>query len=190
MPNRTPGPSPAGWYEDPYEHGVLRYHDGTRWTEQTRAFDGGGSAGTAEVPPTEPLPGSAPTPRPAWLRLLLAAGGLALVWAAVNVLGHTGRTGLILSAGLLLAIVPGTATRVSYRSVDVVFMLIPFYNLYFQCRIAWRLAYLPYRDWEPRFSEADDWVPVRHPRHADTPLYLTRQQLARFGSPAVMDNHT
>jgi hypothetical protein len=128
----------------------------------------------------EPLPGSAPTPRPAWLRLLLAAGGLALVWAAVNVVGHTGRIGLIVSVGLLLAIVPGTATRVSYRSVDVVFMLIPLYNLYFQCRIAWRLAYLPYRDWEPRFSEAEDWVQVRHPRHADTPLYLTRQQLARF----------
>lgn len=187
MPNRTPGPSPAGWYEDPYEYGVLRYHDGTQWTEQTRASDGGGSADLVEVPLTE-LPGSAPAPRPAWLRLLLAAGGLALVWAATNAIAHTGRTGLILAVGLLLAIVPGTATRVSYRSVDVVFMLIPFYNLYVQCRIAWRLAYLPYRDWEPRADEVESFVPVRHPRHADAPLYLSRQRLERFRPPAITDN--
>jgi hypothetical protein len=189
MPNRIPEPSPAGWYEDPYEHGILRYHDGTQWTEQTQVADGGGTAEPVEVPPTE-LPGSAPAPRPTWQRLLLAAGGLALVWVAVNLLALTGRTGFFLAAGLQLAIVPGTASRVSYRPVDVLFMFIPVYNLFFQCRIAWRLAYLPYRDWEPRADEVDSWVAVRHPHCTDTPLYLDRQQLPRFQPTATTDNQT
>jgi hypothetical protein len=176
MPNRTPEPSPAGWYEDPYEHGVLRYHDGTQWTDQTQVADEGGTPEPVDLVPTE-LSGSTLAPRPTWLRLLLAAGGLAVIWTAVNLLAHTGRIGLFLAAGLQLAIVPGTASRVSYRPVDVLFMFIPFYNLYFQCRIAWRLAYLPYRDWEPRADEVDSWVPVRHPRRAGKPLYLDRQQL-------------
>jgi hypothetical protein len=90
MPNRTPGPTPAGWSEDPYEQGMPRLHDGTQWTEQRRAGRRPHLAEFAE-PPT---------------------GGR-----------------------------------------DAAFALVPFYNLFPQCRIAWPLAYLPYRDWEPRADE-------------------------------------
>ncbi|GIH16755.1 DUF2510 domain-containing protein [Rugosimonospora africana] len=33
MPQRSMQPSPAGWYDDPYEAGKLRYFDGARWTD-------------------------------------------------------------------------------------------------------------------------------------------------------------
>ena len=37
--------------------------------------------------------------------------------------------------------------KVSYRSIDALFVTIPIYNVYFMFKIAHRLAYLPNRDW-------------------------------------------
>jgi hypothetical protein len=31
------GPPPAGWYDDPYEPGLQRYHSGSGWTDQIRS---------------------------------------------------------------------------------------------------------------------------------------------------------
>lgn len=41
-------------------------------------------------------------------------------------------------------------TRVGYRWWDFAFALIPFYGIFFICRIAWRVANLPHRDWPER----------------------------------------
>ncbi|GAA1748327.1 hypothetical protein [Luedemannella helvata] len=56
-----------------------------------------------------------------------------------------------------------TAPLVSYRRRDALCGLIPFYSLWFGARIAWRLAYLPYRDWLPRPDEHPHWRLVEHP---------------------------
>ncbi len=53
------------------------------------------------------------------------------------------------------------ARRVSYRWFDTFFQLIPFYGVFWQFRIAWRLAYLPHRDWQVRPGEQlSPWAPV------------------------------
>jgi hypothetical protein len=52
----------------------------------------------------------------------------------------------------------GLAIRVlapwaSYRPRDGWFGLIPLYGWYLTCILCWRVALLPYRDWEPRDDE-------------------------------------
>ena len=42
------------------------------------------------------------------------------------------------------------APKVGYRWFDCFFLLIPLYNIFFIFRIAYRLAYLPNRDWTER----------------------------------------
>jgi hypothetical protein len=46
------------------------------------------------------------------------------------------------------------APRVSYRRRDAWLALVPLYGWYLICALAWRVALLPYRDWEPRADEA------------------------------------
>lgn len=66
--------------------------------------------------------------------------------------------------------VPVTATawlapRVSYRRRDALLWLVgP--GLYIFAVIAWRLAFLPYRDWTPRPDEASRIRWLRDPQHA------------------------
>jgi hypothetical protein len=55
----------------------------------------------------------------------------------------------VVLSGLLWFVTP----LVSYRRRDALCGLIPFYNIWFVARIAWRLAYLPHRDWDPRPDE-------------------------------------
>lgn len=40
------------------------------------------------------------------------------------------------------------ATKVGYRKRDALLGLIPFYGLFWICRIAYRVAYLPNNDWD------------------------------------------
>ncbi len=54
---------------------------------------------------------------------------------------------LLLFFLILIAI---SAPRVGYRWFDCFFATIPFYNIFFIFRIAYRLAYLPNRDWTER----------------------------------------
>ena len=42
------------------------------------------------------------------------------------------------------------ATKVGYRWFDCFFAMIPFYGIFFIFRIAYRIAYLPNRDWAER----------------------------------------
>jgi hypothetical protein len=51
--------------------------------------------------------------------------------------------------------------KVSYRSVDVLLLLfVPIWPFVVAWRVGWRLAFLPYRDWQPRPDETDRVVPV------------------------------
>jgi hypothetical protein len=45
------------------------------------------------------------------------------------------------------------APRASYRARDARLGLIPLYNWYLVCVLGWRVALLPFRDWEPREDE-------------------------------------
>jgi hypothetical protein len=45
------------------------------------------------------------------------------------------------------------APRGSYRPRDAWLGLIPIYGWYLVCVLCWRVALLPYRDWEPRDDE-------------------------------------
>jgi hypothetical protein len=44
--------------------------------------------------------------------------------------------------------------KVGYRWWDAFFLLIPFYGIFFLCRIAWRAANLPHVDWRSRGAPA------------------------------------
>ncbi|GAB2625089.1 hypothetical protein Aab01nite_19070 [Paractinoplanes abujensis] len=45
------------------------------------------------------------------------------------------------------------APHASYRPRDAWLGLIPLYNWYLVCVLGWRVALLPFRDWEPRDDE-------------------------------------
>lgn len=57
---------------------------------------------------------------------------------------------IVLSFLVLYAVL---ARKVSYRWFDTFFQLIPIYGISWPFRIAWRVAYLPHRDWSPRPDE-------------------------------------
>lgn len=110
---------------------------------------------------------TAPGPRSHGLRLLLAALIDAAVLLASFVVfwlvdAQTGRESLARAAALLplLAFTAWLAPRVSYRRRDALLVLVAGYVVFV---IAWRLAYLPYRDWRPRPDE------VTHARWSATP---------------------
>ncbi|MFI2652812.1 hypothetical protein [Micromonospora fulviviridis] len=71
-----------------------------------------------------------------------------------------------------VAVTAWLAPRASYRRRDALLWLIgP--GLYIFAVIAWRLAFLPYRDWTPRPDEATRVRWLRDPQHAGM-WYLPR----------------
>jgi hypothetical protein len=66
--------------------------------------------------------------------------------------------------------------KVSYRWFDCPMLAIPIVGqLLWAPRILWRIAYLPYRDWQPRPDEAHSWVRVSGPTRAgQLPVYVVR----------------
>lgn len=120
------------------------------------------SQGGWNEPPPHP-----PKTQPSWARL--AAAILALVvtsatmvgpppdssWGRVEIgggvtvdLGH----GLAFAVTALLCAV--LLPHVSYRRRDWLFIaFVPIWNIVVACRLGWRLALLPYRDWPPRPDE-------------------------------------
>lgn len=60
----------------------------------------------------------------------------------------------LITGGWAAAAVAVIAPRVSYRRRDAWLALVPLYGWYLICALAWRVALLPYRDWEPRADEA------------------------------------
>lgn len=100
------------------------------------------------------------SPRGPVRRSLIAA----LLFAAAVVPGWTlgGLTQLWTGSALLDWLVTGAWTALavrllaplaSYRPRDAWLGLVPLYNWYLVCVLGWRVALLPYRDWEPREDE-------------------------------------
>ncbi len=62
------------------------------------------------------------------------------------------------------------ATRISLRWTHALWLLVPIANFYASWKIAWRVAYLPWRDWELLHGEVArerDLVPPPAKRHED-----------------------
>jgi len=63
----------------------------------------------------------------------------------------------------ILALYAFLATRVSERWYYALWLCLPIANIYVSWKISWRVAYLPWRDWELREGEA------RRPHDLDPP---------------------
>jgi hypothetical protein len=59
----------------------------------------------------------------------------------------------LVTCGWSAAAVYVLGPRGSYRHRDALLGLIPLYGWYVICLLCWRVALLPYRDWEPRSDE-------------------------------------
>ena len=59
----------------------------------------------------------------------------------------------LITCGWSAAAVYVLAPRASYRHRDAVLALVPLVGWYLSCVLSWRVALLPYRDWEPRADE-------------------------------------
>lgn len=105
---------------------------------------------------------SALTPRGLLARSVIAAA----VFAAAVVPGWllAGRVeewtggflwGYLASTAYGTAAIAVLAPRCSYRRRDALFGLVPLVGYYVTCVLAWRVALLPFRDWEPRADELD-----------------------------------
>jgi len=115
----------------------------------------GGSPDRRQSPTLLAVPRSPRRPRAIAVRVLIAGLIDLFAFSAANfvadLVGHaTGRTGLFLPVSyvLLAPFVAWLAPKVSYRRRDALFA--PWAFLI----VAWRVAYLPYRDWAPRDDEA------------------------------------
>jgi hypothetical protein len=64
-------------------------------------------------------------------------------------------TGLITWLWVICLLVAYTfaARKVSYRWFDTFFLLVPIYSIFWMIKIAYRLAFLPNKDWAPRPDE-------------------------------------
>jgi len=122
------------------------------------------------------LPALAPPPRAVAVRWVLTVLIVAVVaaapWAAAEVSRRLGAETWPSPALVLFVLSALMARRVSYRWFDAFLVLIPIVGLVLLCRFAWRLAFLPYRDWPPRPEEAAGWRKVAHPRRPGAGLYL------------------
>jgi hypothetical protein len=136
------------------------------------------------------LPSVAPRPRPVVLRLVYTVLILAVLVGLPWLVGKAGpRFGARVPAWWpsppLILVVLGAlvASRVSYRWRDGLLLLIPIVGLFYLGRFAWRLSFLPYRDWPPRRQEAPYWRKVSHPARPGAGLYLVDRPVRRQRRP-------
>jgi hypothetical protein len=106
------------------------------------------------------------------VRVLLAALLHAVVLAGTFLLREVIATMVagdpVRDATLTLALIGLTAwlaPKVSYRRRDALWWLTGLGGLWLFFIVAWRLAYLPYRDWPPRDDELPQAVYRREPPH-------------------------
>jgi hypothetical protein len=70
-----------------------------------------------------------------------------VVFSGADSSGDSGSGVALLAMGLYWGFL---ATKVGYRWFDFLFMIIPFYGIFWAFRIANRIAFLPNRDWPER----------------------------------------
>ncbi|MEV6847254.1 hypothetical protein [Actinoplanes sp. NPDC051411] len=92
----------------------------------------------------------------ALLAVLLFAVAVVPAWTLGDLAGD--RTGWGLLDWLVTCAGNAVAVRLlaplgSYRPRDAWLGLVPIYGWYVTCVLCWRVALLPYRDWEPRDDE-------------------------------------
>lgn len=125
------------------------------------------------------LPALAPQPRSAPVRwvftVLIMVALFGLPWAASEAarrISHENSASWPPPTLVLFVVGALIARRVSYRWFDAFLLMIPLFGLIYLWRFAWRLSFLPYRDWPPRPDEASRWVKVAHPSRPGAGLYL------------------
>jgi hypothetical protein len=101
-----------------------------------------------------------PTPRGLTSRSVVAVGIFAVAlgpgWTLGDQMERWTGNGLLdwlVTCGWAGAAVCLLAPYASYRRRDACLGLLPLYGWYLLCLLAWRVALLPYRDWEPRGDE-------------------------------------
>ena len=99
-------------------------------------------------------------PRGLVSRSLVAAGVFAVVvvpgWTLGDLAERWTGNGLVdwlVTCGWTAVAVYVLAPRSSYRRRDAVLGLVPLLGWYLTALMSWRVALLPYRDWEPRADE-------------------------------------
>jgi hypothetical protein len=99
-------------------------------------------------------------PRGLVSRSLVAAGVFAAVvvpgWTLGDLIERRTGNGLadwLVTCGWTAVAVYVLAPRSSYRRRDAVLGLVPLLGWYLAALMSWRVALLPYRDWEPRADE-------------------------------------
>jgi hypothetical protein len=156
-------PPPPGWYADPRDQRVQRYWNGYLWTDDVADV-------TALLPPASSAP-SARMPRSGLARSAIAyLIFTAYVIPLVGVMSFVGDR-----AGMSFAVRAGCAALWSLpfvlagRLVSLSWWQAMFTPTW---KVAWRVAYLPFRDWPPRPDEAAGWLQVRHPTEPGALLYV------------------
>jgi hypothetical protein len=79
---------------------------------------------------------------------------------------------------LLALVMWWPATKVGNSRREVLFLLIPFYNVFMTAEIIWRLLYLPYADWWPHPADAAKWQQVPHPTMPGKTLFVSVERTA------------
>ena len=108
------------------------------------------------------------TPRSHGLRVLLATLLHAVVLSGAFLLQEVITSDLVRDAtltSLLIGLTAWLAPKVSYRRRDALWWLTGLGGLWLFFVVAWRLAYLPYKDWPPRDDELARVVYRRQPPH-------------------------
>ncbi|MET0493186.1 MAG: hypothetical protein ABW000_08660 [Actinoplanes sp.] len=119
------------------------------------------------------MPEQSAPPRTHAMRTLLAAvidvGAIAcflVLGEAVTALTRSDLAGDATSILLLMSLTGWLAPKVSYRRRDALWWITGVGGLWLFLIIAWRLAYLPHKDWPPRDDELPHAVYLREPPYA------------------------
>ncbi|MFI7598885.1 hypothetical protein [Actinoplanes sp. NPDC049681] len=112
-------------------------------------------------------------PRSYAMRILLAVltdvvaiAGYPLIAEAITVLTRSDLAGGVTSTLLLMLVTAWLAPKVSYRRRDALWWITGIGGLWLCLILAWRLAYLPHKDWPPRDDELPHAVYLREPSYA------------------------
>ena len=107
------------------------------------------------------------------MRILLAAvidvgaiAGFLVLGEAVTALARSDVAGDVTSILLLMSLTAWLAPKVSYRRRDAFWWITGVGGLWLFPILAWRLAYLPHKDWPPRDDELPHAVYLREPSYA------------------------